>query len=387
MKKTNKIILLFNCPFVEGFVHKYCLEEIIELGYSLTIADLSNVLEKKYSNKTTANLAVTKDFEIIKFNTYKGIAKFIKENKEKALFLPMFDFIYPARRIFYLFTKYKVHYGYVNNLLPSLFTPGENAGIVIKKDKFNLQHLKAAMFHRIWRKILPYRRADFMFFSSNNGEKFLLSEGACGKKTKKFYLYSFEYENFMKTPGYENDKKYGVFIDQYIPYHPDNTVHANIHIDPQKYFKELDEILTTIKKLYNIEIIIAAHPQANYSENKYLNKYKIEYGKTAELVKNSELVCTHFSTAVVFAVMAQKKLILINNDTLRPYEKFQDGINFIEKKIGCPVYHNAEEILQQNVLCRMNTDNSLDFMKLFIASVDKNELYLWERVFNNIFEV
>ena len=77
MKKTNKIILLFNCPFVEGFVHKYCLEEIIELGYSLTIADLSNVLEKKYSNKTTANLAVTKEFVIIKFNTYKGIAKFI----------------------------------------------------------------------------------------------------------------------------------------------------------------------------------------------------------------------------------------------------------------------------------------------------------------------
>lgn len=387
MKRTNNIILLFNCPFVEGFIHKYCLEEIIDLGYSLIIADLSRVLEKKYSENTTANLAATNDFSIKNFDSYKEIECFIKKHKEDSLFLPMFDFIFPARKVFYLFTKYRVHYGYVNNLLPSLFTPEETTGIVIKKDKLNIHHIRAALYHRIWRKVLPYRRADFMCFSSTNGEKFLLSEGACGKKTKKVYLYSFEYENFMKTPGYENNKKYGVFIDQYIPYHPDNSVHDNIHVDPKKYYKELNEVLSAIEKKYNIEIIVAAHPQANYSENIYMKNYKIEYGKTAELVRNAELVCTHFSTAVVFAVMAQKKVVLLNTDSLKPFVKFQDAICLIQQKIQCPVFNNAEEILQQNSNEKITNDKSLQIMKLYIASVDKNELYLWERVFSNIFEV
>lgn len=382
---NKKIVMLFNCPVVEGFIKKYCLDEIVALGYDFRVIDLSSVLEKEYEKNTKANVSFPTKFPIIKFYTYKEVKNFIKENAKDSLFLPMFDFIFTARKIFYYFSLYRVEYGYVNNLLSPLFAPAQNNKLVIKSYKFSYKYIRSALFHRVWRKILPFKRANFMCFGGTNGKKFCLSEGACNKKTRQIDLYTFDFENFLFARDIKQSTNYCVFIDQYIPFHPDNVVHGGLKINPDVYYKELEILLDAIGKKYNLEIVISAHPQANYNQLKYFEKYRIEYGKTAELVKNSQLVCTHFSTAVIYGIMAKKKIILLNNKSLSQYENMQNAIQKIQTLINCDVLINEEEIINSYASCYVDNEIYEQCMAANIAIKQPNGDLLWKRVFAAVF--
>ena len=384
--EKKKIIMLFNCPFLDSFIQKYCLNEIIKLNYELIVVDLSNVLERNYKNATKGTFGRNADFQILDLKNYSEVELFIKENAKTALFLPMFDFIFSARKIFYYFTKYNVEYGYVNNLLSPLLTPESATNkILLKKYKLNPNYIRSALFHRVWRYVLPYKRADFMCFSGTKGEEFLLKEGACKKNIRRIYLYAFDYENFLRQEGYQSNREYCVFIDQFIPFHPDNVVHNNIHIDPAIYYDQVEKCLEAIKKKYDVAIIVAAHPQANYANIPYFKKYKIEYGKTAALVKNSKLVCAHFSTSIIMGVMGRKKIILLNVESLHEIKNWQNEFVRLQSLFNCPVYCNENEILVSSNDCEFSEEIYEKCMSANFARTEVNNKLLWERVFDEIF--
>ena len=70
-----------------------------------------------------------------------------------------------------------------------------------------------------------------------------------------------------------------------------------------------------------LPVVIAAHPragyaQAGYSGPDYFGGRTLVSGQTLPLIFDSALVLTHYSTAVNFAVMARKPLLLLASDTL-----------------------------------------------------------------------
>lgn len=381
MQNDKKIIFLFNCPFVRSFVNKYCLWELISLGFSVLIFDLSKVLEPEYNKSTTAKLSEDTRFEIIIMQSYKQIESYIEKRKKDSIFFPMFDYIYSTRKIFSLFTKYDIDYVYVNTLLSPLFSPSDGTrNIRISAKTLSISHLRAAFFHRIIRKILYHKQARAIFFCGKKAEDFYFSEGACGKETKRTYLYSFDYENLIQTQPYDNaGRKYCVFIDQYIPYHPDNVVHKKIIIDPDIYYEELENMLNEIGRKLNLEIIIASHPQSNYTDKKYLQDYKIVYGQTASLVKNAELICTHFSTAGIYAVMLKKPLILLNIKILRSIQFFQNAFYSISEATGAKIIEEINQISKRDII-HINCEKYSRCMTDNIARCIPDGRYLWERV-------
>jgi hypothetical protein len=69
-----------------------------------------------------------------------------------------------------------------------------------------------------------------------------------------------------------------------------------------------------------LQLRIAAHPRARYFQRHgdYFEGIPIEYGKTAELIRDCEVVVCHDSTAIHFAVLFGKPLLFVTSDELIP---------------------------------------------------------------------
>ena len=65
--------------------------------------------------------------------------------------------------------------------------------------------------------------------------------------------------------------------------------------------------------MYNLEILIAAHPRSNpkLTRDIELGKRKSFYGKTFELTKNAKFIMSCGSTALSYAVLLKKPILFI----------------------------------------------------------------------------
>jgi hypothetical protein len=105
-----------------------------------------------------------------------------------------------------------------------------------------------------------------------------------------------------------------VFIDEYRPYHPDLKEMGRTYsaAEAAYYFERMRAVFDRVERELGLTVVIAAMPKADYNDKPGVyGARRIEYGKTAELVAASRLVLAHRSTAIGFAVMADKPVLQI----------------------------------------------------------------------------
>ena len=110
--------------------------------------------------------------------------------------------------------------------------------------------------------------------------------------------------------------KFCVFVDDYLPYHPDFAITGAATLDPQSYYQSLNSFFESIESVYGLKVVIAAHPKAVYTDNPFSNRL-IFFNQTNALIKESELVLVHASTAISFIVFHGKAPLLIFNDQIK----------------------------------------------------------------------
>ena len=82
--------------------------------------------------------------------------------------------------------------------------------------------------------------------------------------------------------------------------------------ETQIFFNEINKFFSFIEKKFGKKIIIAGYPRSNYKKN-YFDGREIIHGNTISLVKNSQMVLMHNSTAVNYSIIYKKPLIFINS--------------------------------------------------------------------------
>lgn len=158
---------------------------------------------------------------------------------------------------------------------------------------------------------------------------------------------SSDFLNFKTSERNVNTlRPYIVFIDQNIAYHPENgKMIGDICKDPKGYFIRMNNLFDTIEKLKSCDIIICAHPSSvRYKSENPFNGRKIEYGKTQEYVKEALGVITHNSTALSFAVLYNKPVLLVTTNDIENNMPYGAHIitNF-KKLLGC-AYVNLDKL-------------------------------------------
>jgi len=106
-----------------------------------------------------------------------------------------------------------------------------------------------------------------------------------------------------------------VFVDMNFMAHPDIGILSLPEIEPERYLASMNRLFDEIERDTGWEVVIAAHPTAAYDDRAYGGR-RIVYGQTPELIASSRCVISHASTAVGYAVLWRKPLLLVVTDGL-----------------------------------------------------------------------
>lgn len=384
----KELVFLFATPCLQGDVKRYLWEELLQLGYRVTVWDLTPWLDPEVERKIRQDrLSDSRLTRVVVCNDAQAENLF-KEKSDQAFFLPMFYCYYEVRRVYKLLTKYHASYGYVNSLHSELdfFVTADRENLFAIHKRLRWEYVKKALYNKVIRHLCSYKPAEFIALGFDSGEQYYHNRCICDpKKTRKIYTHTYDYERFLQTKGYDNGgKKYMVFLDQFIPYHPDLTAKLGIDADPDAYFPFLNACFAALQEKYQVDIIIAAHPRADYRDRgDVFPGCKIVYGLSAELVKSAEAVIAHYSGSITFAAMAMKPLILLLPPLFQRYAFFGEHVQNYAQRLDAAVIETPETIGQLDLSC-INAAAYHSFLgKNMKCSADTGES-LWKTIFPNI---
>lgn len=128
-----------------------------------------------------------------------------------------------------------------------------------------------------------------------------------------------DYDNFLNARNESSllsASKYAVFLDINLAFQSDLKIIGWDVVDPQAYADSLNRLFRLLEQQYGLEIVIAAHPKADYSEG-YFEGRKVLKGLTPELVRDAEFVISHHSTSISYAVLNRKPLLFIYTNEMK----------------------------------------------------------------------
>jgi hypothetical protein len=139
--------------------------------------------------------------------------------------------------------------------------------------------------------------------------------------------HNFDYDIYLELmKSVETDSgHYAVFIDQDYCFHLEFIYQGTSSVvTAERYFPVVSNGLEAISAALDLEVRIAAHPRASYEREGmegFFRGFRIEQGRTAELIRGCRAVICHDSTAIQYAVLFGKPAIFLTTDELsRAYE-------------------------------------------------------------------
>jgi len=219
----------------------------------------------------------------------------------------------------------------------------------------------------------------FLFGGNKAKSNFIL----IGKKTKIVKVNSLNYSNYLSVKESKNDfkgKEYFVFLDQNIVKSSDSSFrNESFEYDVQSYYRNLNELFKSIENYFNVKIIISLHPKANDKNfTLFFKKYKIvRLPSSIELIKHSKGVITSYSTAIDFAILYNKPIIMFTNNEINLYK--YPIIEAFSKYLDISVVNidNKYNLRKEDVVNKANygkyisdflvneSDKSLTFFKIY----------------------
>ena len=118
-----------------------------------------------------------------------------------------------------------------------------------------------------------------------------------------------------------------VFLDVDVVWHSDFK-HLGIKAvaTSENYFSTIDAGLSQIaEELGYKDVIVAAHPRSDYDNKPNTYSFPILKDVTFELIKKASVVVSHDSTALSWAIIMRKPIILVTTDEL--YKNYTDRMS------------------------------------------------------------
>jgi hypothetical protein len=304
-----KIIYISHGPLSIALAKALCLETLMEKGITIEWWDIVSLINESHVNHHLQNLSHL----VTQITTWDDLKEKIRLNSDIAIFDAQTNFELRFWKMFFYLKKY--------NCKTFFVYPVSFPAPTIQKRILN-KLLSLSLFITVRNRILSYllftfkiiKRYDLILTVGLSAQK------SFGKYSKVIPINSHDYETYMTHPNViEKTAPYIVFLDQYLPHHPDlqlQTTNTDL-INPEKYYTELNAFFDLIEKMYGANVIIAQHPKANYINFNPFNGRKIFNNQTIDLVSNASLAITHGSASFAYAILYDKPLIFLYNDDIK----------------------------------------------------------------------
>jgi len=360
--KIDKIIYITSHNFRVNHKKQYGMEYFLDKNIEVEILDITSYV---YPN-IDIPMHTFKNISLIEINTFNSLENYIlKQNSSNTVFI---NFAGESNCIILMLLEIL----YKNKMLFSTINFGEvsvTKSIFSRLSKITISKILKKIKLKICKKQVKFEYSFFISTNDNPNTKFFYK--------KHIHIHSFDYDLYIESLSNNKkliDKKYAVFLDTNVIFHPDDkllNIKYNMKLDANKYYKNLDKIFTIIEKNYNVKICFALHPSFNLNQIDYLMGRKYFINKTVELVKNSEFCLTHGSTSINFAVLYKKPILFIKTEEIKAQSSL---LSYLKE---------SAEILNSNII-----DSDKLFEKIDIKKVDnkKYEDYKYRYIKNNLSE-
>lgn len=336
--------VVFFCPNILRDAHRYIfdLDHLQEDGYKLVMLDAT----KFYGNMAVPTEKIILENRV-ECNTMEDFVAF-KENlpDEPVIFVAFDNYMNFAAPIFHLIIrKEDVLLSYHTKRSSSVDLPKNKMRlylnrIIIKLNRFLPLHNFKFFYKWKYKLYIP----DYFLCST----EFLIPTKTylSVKRRNRMTVHADDINQLMGKEKniIDKSKKVGVFLDQGIPFIKLTHVLLFKNQGPipddylETYFDNLEKSLHEIKEKMGLdEIVISLHPVALKFEEELKGKFrgfKTYMGVTKDLVRDSALVLSHFSTAINFAIFYKKPVIVFSDDFLMTYHPMlRNNILFFEEEL------------------------------------------------------
>lgn len=169
-----------------------------------------------------------------------------------------------------------------------------------------------SVFHRIPPRIWGVAPAEVAFTATAFALEHCIP---VDRRTQRVVVHAFDYDVFLRARARVGigDDRCAVFLDEYLPLHPDWAKNGEAPASPEVYYPRLRAFFELIQERTGLRVIIAAHPRSRYDHTPFGDR-EVIYGRTAELVCRAGLVLAQASQSVGFAAMAEKPVAFLTMD-------------------------------------------------------------------------
>lgn len=315
MGNTKNIIILIETPLNKRDYNRFGIDILMQNGFDVQVWDLTPFICPEDS-MTALN-------DPVEPNICKRFTKIDDFSAEFSLLDPSSLIInlivYRLRvlSVYRILSKSKLEYCVtMNNALPA--TAHKKPSLLYRINNSNLKQKLNYIFSKLPFQWFGVRPASLILLG---GEKSLTSNPyPIDENTKKLWIHAFDYDLYLKDIKTHNEEDSGmaVFLDQYLPFHPDFIRSgSSFPATSEVYYPLLSTFFENMELETGISTVIAAHPRSRYEDHPtFFGKWSIIKGKTIELVHSSKVVLIHNSTAINFAVMFRKPMIFLTTEQL-----------------------------------------------------------------------
>lgn len=320
MKYTTLIYFRY-IPLTAKIWSDFYMKAVMDAGLHVEYWDLSRLFFRDSWGQEDAS-SLLEDY-VRRFNNYAAFEACIQQQDiDSTLFVSLVSYDYQVTKLFRLFTKYNCQLAVFGR---NMFPRSSYVDRSVLQRLMSLSPTKIIRFYRNrraihWKETGKIRGYDVIFQGGSLGYKGI----GCVSRTEieraqSVKVNSNDYDTYLqiRTLSSHQDEKYIVFLDEYLPLHPDAKLFKIQTIAPEVYYREINTYFSRLEAQYGMSVVIAAHPKAlKYKECNYFCGRHVEFGRSAELVRGAEFVLAHNSTSIAFAVAFRKRLHLLTSHTL-----------------------------------------------------------------------
>lgn len=382
------IILTYSYAF-QNDLKRYGIDHFKEQGLDVYIWDVMKLLYPKDKKTQIYNsISTYENYKLIQ-NLRELKNELLKLSKEYFI-ICCFSYDRMSYYIYKIISKCKYDYSiHMANAVPVFSTNQTLIKRVSNKlSNISLKRLFDFIFKIIPFKYLGIRPAKWCLLGGYESQNYKKCQPV-DDSSEDFWIHTMDYDEYLRTQKLSDGLiiDYVVFIDEDMPGHTEYEL-TNIkpYVTEDKYYNSVCKFFDNIEKYFKFEVIIAQHPRADYANRLFIyGKRTILKNRTSELVKNAKFVIAHGSTAINYAIIYRKPLILITTSQLH-YSEFGPIIdnyaNLLGKRvINIDTSYNYNSILNE---LEIKENDYKKFINEYIK-IDKSEnTPFWEVVAKRI---
>jgi hypothetical protein len=312
--------------FSDRDYERYGIDILLDNNIAVTIYDFRLLINIKFDTKSKFESDIN----------YDNLSRYVLKNDEELdnIKLPSGIFLIDKRsQVYRKYTSLWFHDrgAIIVNLMPAVlpihtWNPSIYIYLILFRNKFLIYGFKNTSLDIIRRFFYVFNKKQEL---SDDYYDIVVTSGTAIKAiNNKFEIksQSFDYDLFLRySKMKEQIKKQIVFLDSAIVDHPDYYKPKAPGLPPIPSDSNKDTYYPLIRNFFNkveeetgMQIVIALHPRLILDNDIILNygNRKIVQNNSAELVMNSSIVIAHDSTAISFAALWKKPLIIITSNDL-----------------------------------------------------------------------